>query len=126
MQAPATQWQTSDTIIIASIALIVLSVIYAGIRYRPKLWIWLALLESFLLFWSFGNCFVPGPWKLFWETELPYLAITSLVAYFSSRLRVSAARRENPTTKMRIFTSPQMISLYCVLSIIAFIVVDHP
>jgi hypothetical protein len=98
------------------------TMIFAGIRYRPALWRWLAVLELFSLLWLFGNCFVPGSWKQFWEFGIP-LALLSGAAAISSSILRTHDKRISSTRPWPVL--PQMLTLYVVLCIIGVMILTH-
>jgi hypothetical protein len=104
---------------------VIIGIIVVAVRYKSRLWRWLFVVEVLFLLWSFGNCFVPGSWRQFWETELPCLAITAAISYASAELEIRANRREDRPGATHIFASRQMMCLYIVSGIIAVIVLTH-
>jgi hypothetical protein len=99
------------------------AMLVAAIRYRPPLWRWLFVIEAFLLFWSFTNCFAPGSWRQFWEFEIPLFVSTAVVSVASAIL--SARDRRPSGQRWGWAATPQMISLYVVAGLIALMIICH-
>jgi hypothetical protein len=107
------------------VTVVIIAIIVVAVRYKSRLWRWLFVVEVLFLIGSLGNCFVPGSWRQFWETELPYLAITAGVAYGSAKFEIRANRQEDRHSTNHMIASRQMMCLYIVSGIIAIIVWTH-
>jgi hypothetical protein len=105
-----------------TIAALAGTMIFAGIRYRPALWRWLAVIELFGLLWLFSNCFVPGSWKQFWEFEIPLALLSGAAAIGSSILRAHDKRMPSARPWAAL---PQMLALYGVFFIVGVIILTH-
>ena len=95
----------------------------AAVRFRPPLWRWLFVAEVLLLFWSFGNCFVPGSWREFGIFEIPLLTVGGALALISSILRVRGEQRAANVRSCVI--TPQMNWFYVTTAIIGLIILTH-
>jgi hypothetical protein len=94
-------------------------------RGGGSLWRWLFGLEVLVLFECFGNCFVPGTWKQFWEIEIPGVLIAIAVAVTSSYLRIKKERARRRSSAFQLGTTPQMWTLYGVLFIVMAMLFTH-
>ncbi|WP_158787819.1 hypothetical protein [Granulicella sp. L46] len=86
---------------------------------------WLFAIEVIVLFECFGNCFVPGSWKQFWEIEIPAMLIAGGLAVASSILSCRRERVERGAGFAAVAATPQMLSFYGVMAIVAIIVASH-
>jgi hypothetical protein len=98
---------------------IVATTVYAGVKYRPALWRWLAAAEALLILWSLANFRVPGTWKQFWESEIPLVVLLIAAAVSSAKLQ----RREEPSRPW--YAMPQTLALWIVLCIIVALLITH-
>jgi len=94
-------------------------------RGGSPLWRWLFGLEVLVLFECFGNCFVPGSWKQFWQIEIPAVLIAIATALTSSFLRLRKERAMHRVSEYQVGTTPQMWTLYIVLLIVSGMLSTH-
>jgi hypothetical protein len=106
-------------IIVFGALLAVVIVIVA--RGGSLLWRWLFAIEVLVLFECFGNCFVPGLWKQFWQIEIPAVIVACALALGSSVARM----RKEHLDKAAIWKMPQMLALYVVVVIVAIMIASH-
>jgi hypothetical protein len=109
-------------IVLLALLAVVVTVIARG---GSSLWRWLFALEILVLFECFGNCFVPGSWHQFWQIEIPATLIAVTLATVSSILRIRKELATQRYSKFKIGTTPQMLALYGVISVVSIVVISH-